>query len=273
MPPARPPDADGGPNTAAEISTRPGPGRFREIRRFGEIDSTNRDAIDQARAGAPEGLVVVADHQTAGRGRLGRTWTAPPGASLLMSVLLRPPPTQATRVGLAAGVALVDAVAAVAGVRAALKWPNDLVVGERKLAGILAEAYLGPGDTAVVVGIGCNVNWDTWPDELVDTATACNLEAGRPVDGDALLEALLTHLDRRLDTLAAPALLADYRSRSSTLGQRVRVETPGAVVTGTAVDIGDDGELLVVDDAGVVSPILAGDVVRLRPEERDEGGG
>jgi BirA family transcriptional regulator, biotin operon repressor / biotin---[acetyl-CoA-carboxylase] ligase len=264
MPPARPPDADGG-APEAEGTTRRGPGRFRQIRWFAELDSTNRYALEQARRGVPEGLVVVADHQSAGRGRLGRTWTAPPGASLLVSVLLRPAAVEATRVTLAAGLALVDAVAVVAGVTAGLKWPNDLVVGERKLAGILAEAELGSGAPAVVVGIGCNVNWESIPDELAEIATACNLEAGHAVDRDALLDALLEHLDERLAALGSPALLADYRSRSSTLGQRVRVETPAAVVVGTAVDVGTGGELLVRDDAGVVHPIRAGDVVRLRP--------
>jgi BirA family biotin operon repressor/biotin-[acetyl-CoA-carboxylase] ligase len=262
MPPARPLNGDAG---EYEVLTRPGPGRFREIRRFAEIDSTNRYALDAARAGEPAGLVVVADHQTAGRGRLGRTWTAPPGASLLVSALLRPPTQLATRAGLAGGLALAEAVEAVTGVQPGLKWPNDLMVGERKLAGILAEAQLDAAGPAVVVGIGCNVNWDAVPEELAGTATACNLEAGRPVDRDALLDALLTRLDEHLDRLDEPRLLVDYRNRLITLGQRVRVETPGAVVSGTAVDVGDAGELLVRDDAGSTARVLAGDVVRVRP--------
>ena len=160
-------------------------GRWR-VEWFSTLDSTNRHALDAARDGAPAGLVVVADEQTAGRGRLGRTWEARPGSSLLVSVLLRDPGDPARAV-MAAGVALAAAVEDVAGIEVGLKWPNDLVVDDRKLAGLLAEAE---GD-ALVVGAGCNVNWESFPEELRATATACNLEAGRPVDHDALLDAFL----------------------------------------------------------------------------------
>jgi BirA family biotin operon repressor/biotin-[acetyl-CoA-carboxylase] ligase len=220
--------------------------------------------------------VVVADFQRAGRGRLGRTWQAAPGASLLVSVLLRPPARLATRVVVAAGLALSDAVERVAGVPAGLKWPNDLVVGDRKLAGILAEADMAGAEPAVVVGLGCNVNWETLPADLAATATACNLEAGRPVDRDELLDAFLAALDTRLDALAEPTLLADYRARLVTFGQRVRAETAGGVVTGTAVDVGGTGELVVETERGERVTIVAGDVVRLRPEAvplRDRGAG
>jgi BirA family transcriptional regulator, biotin operon repressor / biotin---[acetyl-CoA-carboxylase] ligase len=242
-----------------------GTGWFRDIRRFDTVDSTNRVALEAARAGAPEGLVIVADFQTAGRGRLGRSWTAPPGASLLVSALVRPPVRLAGRVGLAAGLALAEAVEVVAGVRAALKWPNDLVVGGRKLAGILAEADLGSAEAAVVVGIGCNVNWDELPEDLAATATACNREAGRTVDREALLDTLLTRLEARVAALDGPTLLDDYRARLATIGRRVHVELPTGALNGVAVDLGADGELIVRDDSGKTTPVLAGDVVRLRP--------
>ena len=168
------------------------PTRTWTISRFAELDSTNRYLLDEARAGAPEGAVVVADHQTSGRGRLDRSWEAPPGSSLLVSVLLRPAlgPGHAHVVVMAAALALADAVGAVAGFTAELKWPNDLVVGDRKLAGLLAEREPGAGGSlaAVIVGAGVNVQWTTFPPELADLATACNLEAGRAVDRDALLE-------------------------------------------------------------------------------------
>ena len=154
------------------------PTSFGEVRWLSEIDSTNRYLTDEARAGAPTGLVVVADHQTAGRGRLGRTWVAPPGASLLVSLLLRPTVAADRRhlLVMAAGLAMAEAVEAETGVVAGLKWPNDLLVGERKLAGILAEVA---GD-ALVVGIGVNIEWHEVPAELSAIATACNLEGGRP---------------------------------------------------------------------------------------------
>jgi BirA family biotin operon repressor/biotin-[acetyl-CoA-carboxylase] ligase len=224
---------------------------------FATLDSTNQRALDAARNGAADGLVVVADAQTAGRGRLGRTWQAPPGSSLLVSVLLRPADAPGRTV-MAAGVALAEAVERVAGIEAGLKWPNDLVVEDRKLAGLLAEA---DGD-ALVVGAGCNVNWDSFPAELETTATACNLEAGRPVDRDALLDAFL---DRFAAALASGDALVDaYRDRLATIGRAVRVEhLRDGVVVGTAVGVTDDGALIVRDDTGTEHTVVAADVHHL----------
>jgi len=226
-----------------------------EIRRFASIDSTNRYLLDVARAGAPDGVVAVADHQTAGRGRLGRVWEATPGSALLVSVLLRPSlgPDRIGLVTMATGLALADAVLEVAGVTAGLKWPNDLVVHDRKLAGLLAEAELGPGVVrAVVVGVGCNL-----------VAAAIPPEAGRPVDPDALLDAFLDALGARLDDHTA--LVAAYRERSATLGRRVRVDVGGGrVVEGDAVAVGSTGTLVVRDDDGEEIPVSVGDVVHLR---------
>ncbi len=237
------------------------PSPFAEVRRFTELDSTNRYLLDEARAGAPTGLVAVADHQHAGRGRLGRTWSAPPGASLLVSVLLRPelPIERRHLVVLAAAVAMAEAVEATTGVRAGLKWPNDLLVGDRKLAGILAE---GTGD-AVVVGIGVNLHWAEVPPELAGIATAVNLEGGRPATRDELLGAFLAAYARRLADLAAARVA--YRARLVTLGLRVRVEQASGARVGVATDVDDDGHLVVdVEGSGRVV-VAAGDVVHLRP--------
>jgi len=241
----------------ARISER---GRWR-VETFTELDSTNRYLLDAARSGQSDGLVVVADVQTAGRGRLDRTWEAPPGSSLLVSVLLRAssPPAPPACVVMAAGLALAEAVAEVAGVAPALKWPNDLVVGDRKLAGLLAET----DDDALVVGAGCNVNWPEFPPELSATATACNLEAGRAVDRDALLDAYLDALDRRLG--AGDAVVADYRAQLATLGRKVRVQQiRGDDLVGTATAVTDDGALVVRDDAGIDHTITTADVIHLR---------
>jgi BirA family biotin operon repressor/biotin-[acetyl-CoA-carboxylase] ligase len=194
---------DGG--ATSDGGTAPGP-RFTAVRRLAETDSTNREALTAARAGAPEGLVVVAVHQTAGRGRDGRSWLAPPGSSLLVSVLLRPPPSlggdRVHEVTKAAALAAADACREVAGVEPGFKWPNDLLVGDRKLAGLLAEAeWDGHGGlAALVVGLGLNVNWPAeLPVELDGIAVALNHVVGHPVDRDALLDAFLRNFAARYE--------------------------------------------------------------------------
>ena len=244
--------------------------RFHDVRWVDETGSTNADVLALAREGAPDGTVVVAEHQTAGRGRVGRTWVAPPGASLLLSVLIRPPSELAGRTSMAMGLAAVDAVEASAGFRPRLKWPNDLVwpgdgsSTDRKLAGILAEAHWpSPNDVAVVVGIGINVNWpDELPADLREIATAVNHIAGHDVDRERLLVDLLLHLDHRCRQLATDDLLRAWRTSSATLGRRVRVDLGAETIEGVARDITDDGHL-VVDDRIVT----VGDVVHLRPAE------
>jgi BirA family biotin operon repressor/biotin-[acetyl-CoA-carboxylase] ligase len=229
--------------------------RFADVRELGETDSTNRQLLALAGGGAPEGVVLVAEFQSAGRGRLGRSWLAPPGSALLVSVLLRPglPPDRLHLVTMAAGVAARSAAAA-EGVQ--LKWPNDLLGPDgRKLAGILAEAAGG----AVVVGMGLNVvRPSDVPEELAGLAVW--LDELRPgVERRALLEAWLVEYDRLLSDLAS--VPAAYRAVCSTIGQRVRVEQSGGVLEGVAVDVTDDGHLLL--DSG--QAVAVGDVVHLRP--------
>jgi BirA family biotin operon repressor/biotin-[acetyl-CoA-carboxylase] ligase len=248
--------------------------RFVDVRWIPSTGSTNADAISLARANAPEGIVIVADHQTAGRGRQGRTWEAPPASSLLVSVLLRPPAPVRDLCTMAVAVAAVDAIAEVAGLSCRLKWPNDLVwpgdgsERDRKLAGVLAEA---DGD-AVVVGIGINVDWpEVLPDDLSLVATACNHVMGSAPDREDLLIALLQHLDLRYTPLVASndrvPLLQAWRDRSATLGRRVRVElADGEEVVGTAVDVTDLGHLVVEDDLLMTQTVAAGDVIHLRPQ-------
>jgi BirA family biotin operon repressor/biotin-[acetyl-CoA-carboxylase] ligase len=212
------------------------PSRFADVRWFTEVDSTNRVAADLVRAGAGDGLVVGADHQTAGRGRRGRTWESQPGSSLLASVVLRPVPSLVT---LAAGVAAAEACEAVAGVSVDLKWPNDVLLGGAKVGGMLCELV---GDAAVV-GLGLNLGW-------APPGAAC---LGGGVDRHELLAAWLAALDAPQDWLAS------YRDRCSTIGRRVRVELPGSTLEGVAEGVDSDGRL-VVDGR----PVLAGDVVHLR---------
>lgn len=253
--------------------------RFADVRWVAETGSTNQDLMALAAEGASEGVVVVADHQTAGRGRLGRVWTAPPEASLLMSVLLRPSVGLKGAHALTTMVALsaIDACVQVAGVRPGLKWPNDLVVAsprdggaERKLAGVLAESSLrGDRFDAVVVGIGLNVNWpDDLPAEIDGIAVALNHVTGGTVDREALVIAFLQALDRRYTALVAPdgaaALRRDEAAASATLGRAVRVIRSHDELEGAAVGLDPDGALRVDLGTEVVS-VGVGDVVHLRP--------
>jgi BirA family biotin operon repressor/biotin-[acetyl-CoA-carboxylase] ligase len=242
-----------------------------EIRRFAEIDSTNTYVLDQARQGAAEGLVAVAEHQTAGRGRLDRRWESPAGVNLLASVLLRPG-CQADDLHLCSGavaLAAADACAEAAGVEPVLKWPNDLLIGGSKLAGVLAEAdFDGSRFRGVVVGIGVNVGW---PGPAEAWGTCLDDAGGRAqsVDKEIVLDLLLAGLARRrplLDEEAGRRTLADeVRRRCATLGQRVRVTLPNEELTGVASAIDDAGHLVVETESGR-RLVSAGDVVHLRPE-------
>jgi len=237
------------------------------VHRFSTIDSTNRWLLDEARAGAPAGVVAVADHQGAGRGRRGRTWSAPAGSSLLASVLLRPDVAGGDLhvVTMRVALALTDALRIAAGVAADLKWPNDLVVGERKIAGLLAEADItGTSVRAVVVGFGVNLAQRAFPVELAANATSVMLETGSAPRPDVLLDRVLRELDVRLAS-SSDSIRADYRERLATLGRDVRVELDAGVVTGRARDVDARGRLLVERGDGEVVAVAAGDVVHLRP--------
>jgi len=254
------------PDAAATWSPAPGVAhrlartRFHDVRHFARVDSTNRYLL--AEATRPDGVVAVADEQTAGRGRHGRTWSAAPGAALLVSARLRPdlPPERLHLVTLAAAVGAADAVRTVAGFEPRVKWPNDLVVDDRKLAGILAEA---DGAGAVVVGMGLNLRADAYPAELAATATACDEHAARAVDREELLVAWLCAFDAHLD--AIDDVVAIAAARSATLGRAVRVELAHDSFTGTAARMTAEGYLVVARPDGADAVVTAGDVVHLRP--------
>jgi BirA family biotin operon repressor/biotin-[acetyl-CoA-carboxylase] ligase len=248
-------------------------GPWRRIEVLAETGSTNADLITRAAAEDVDGTVLVAERQTAGRGRNGRSWSAVPGTQVTMSVGINAAtiPNEAWGwIPLVAGLAVVDAVEATAGVTAGLKWPNDVLArppAGGKLAGILAEVA-APAPT-IVVGIGLNVSLTA--DELPDPgATSLVILGGRPTGRVQVIGALLGELARRIDGLRAShgadaALIDEYTSRSLTLGSRVRAMLPGGRdVTGSARDIDDQGRLCIDTDGGpfVVS---AGDIVHLRP--------
>ena len=233
--------------------------------------STNEDLLAAAGAGAPPGRVLVAEEQTRGRGRLDRVWQSKPGAALTFSVLLRPagvPPGSRGWLPLLAGVAVAAGLRAQAGLEVSLKWPNDVLAGQAKLAGILAEQ----SGTAIVVGIGLNVGQrrDELPSEQ---ATSVWLEGATGADRTAILAAVLREFEHwyqrwasgpRPGDASASGLRAEYLKYCATIGKEVRVELPGgAVLTGRACDVDSVGQLL-VSAADGVRAVSAGDVVHLR---------
>ena len=229
-----------------------------------ETGSTNDDARALAREGAPHMTVVVADTQSAARGRLGRTWISDPNQALNASWIVRPerPVDEWTVLPLLAGVAAVDAVKQRAHIDARLKWPNDVLVGARKLAGILTEAEV---PDFIIVGLGMNVAQQLFDGERADTATSVAIEGGTRLDRPDLLASTL---QRFTDALGDPAAaLGHYRQLCVTIGQTVRVErATGDAVSGFARAIDDTGALVVETARGDVR-VASGDVVHLRPED------
>ncbi|MEU1463980.1 biotin--[acetyl-CoA-carboxylase] ligase [Streptomyces sp. NPDC005727] len=252
-------------------------GLWSEVELVRRTGSTNSDLVARAAAGrADEGAVLVAEEQTAGRGRLDRQWTAPPRSGLFFSVLLKPTEVPVARWGwlpLLTGVAVATGLSRAAGVDTALKWPNDLLVTvggeERKAGGILAERA---GDDGVVIGVGINVSLRA--EELpVPQAGSLALAGAVSTDRDPLLRGVLRSLEdwygRWRSAGGDPALSGlqeTYAAGCATLGRTVRAELPGdRSVVGEAIAIDGDGRLVIATEAGVREPVGAGDIVHLRP--------
>lgn len=237
------------------------------VHRLDRCESTNAEALALAAQGAAAFTAVVADAQTRGRGRLGRSWFSPPGVNLHVSVILRPavPPPALPRLSIVAAIALAEAVEQVAPeLPVELKWPNDLLVGGRKVAGVLSE--LGSADPpCVVVGVGVDVNLAAadLPPELARRATSLLAEAGRPVDREALLAALLERLEAgvRAFERAGGALDTEAWLRRARLDRVVRVGFPEGGALATAIGLRPDGALIVRMADGRIEDVVAGDVV------------
>jgi BirA family biotin operon repressor/biotin-[acetyl-CoA-carboxylase] ligase len=258
--------------------------RFAEVAELKEATSTSSLLAQMAAQGAPEGLVIVADYQTRGRGRFDRRWESPPGSSLLFSVLMRPPeselPPARRHLAVAAlSLAMADAAREVAGVELQLKWPNDLIsapgpLGGRKVAGVLAEV-VGAPEPAIVAGIGVNVHWAPSLDLLQGTpaampATSLDTLAGHRVDRGELFATCLLALDHLYGDW--PLVTRRYRASSATLGRRVEVEVSGRArragqpTAGLAVDVDEEGALVVRTGSGQLVRVAAGDVVHATVE-------
>lgn len=246
--------------------------RFADVTWVESTGSTNADLVAAARDGAGE-QVRLSDFQSAGRGRRSRTWTAPPASSMMMSILLRQRapghrlvPEAASGLTMALGLATVEACEQLHDVRPTLKWPNDLVYQDRKLAGVLAEAVIEGGEmTAVVIGMGLNTNWPELPPELSDIAVSLNHLAGHNIDMVQLARLVLDRFEHWV--AEDPALLrAAYVTRSATIGRDVRAELPDGEIRGRAVGITAEGHLE-IDTETSRQAIHVGDVVHLRPTD------
>jgi BirA family biotin operon repressor/biotin-[acetyl-CoA-carboxylase] ligase len=239
------------------------------VEHFDEIDSTNTYVVKRVRDDVAEGLVALADFQSSGRGRLDRAWVSPPRASLLCSMLLRPDldATQLQLVVAAVALATRTALERLCGLRPQLKWPNDLVVGENKLAGLLAEVVETTSGIAVVVGLGVNLTYEG-PEGV--RATSVRGETGVTIVPRALLDIVLEEIEARrsqLDSKEGRVALRDEYTRSlATIGQFVRVDQLSGSLSGVARGVDDAGQLLVEID-GVLRTFGVGDVVHVRPSD------
>jgi BirA family transcriptional regulator, biotin operon repressor / biotin---[acetyl-CoA-carboxylase] ligase len=233
------------------------------LRRVARTTSTQDVVLRAALSGAAEGFCCLASKQTAGRGRQGRVWTAPPGTAMLASLLLRRSPAVAAGIPFAAGLAAIDVLLAGWDVAARLKWPNDVLVDGAKLAGILSEVAPGSapeGRVAVALGIGLNLAVDRFPAGVA--GVSLHTLVAHPPDAETLLRAWGDALWRRLDALergGIAAVVGDWRRHAVGLGMPVSVESAAGVIAGVAIDVADDGALLVASD-GEVHRLLAGDV-------------
>lgn len=247
---------------------------------FPTIDSTNTYAVKLAHEGVPEGTTVIADEQTGGKGRLGRTWVSPPGVNLYLSLILRPSVSTGTapQVNLLAAVAVAEAIRQVGGLTPAIKWPNDVLVDGKKVCGILAEMQTEAGTLqSLVLGIGVNVNapLTAFPPELQDKASSLFLVGGRVIDRAAFTAALLTHLEKLYILWIEkgfPALRPAWEHYASGLiGKQITVAALEGTIGGTVLGLDSDGALLLQsDDGGTPRRVLAGDVTVIGGYTRGE---
>ncbi len=252
---------------------------IREIFFFDRLGSTNRTALEMASMGMPGGIAIFAESQTEGRGRLGRNWFSPENVNLYLSLFLMPhqPARTFHLFALATAAALVQAIQAVAPCRVQIKWPNDIVIDGRKIAGILLESVTTGGQTPpLVIGMGINVNVDDFPPELQRTATSLKIATGRVIDRSDLARGVLSALSEQYARLQEPDpfrhLIETVRPICRTLGKRVRVRTPRNTFEGWADDIGRDGSLVCRLGDGSIRKIVLSDITHLREVEEDAPG-
>lgn len=231
----------------------------RPVRYYPQIESTNDTALKWLSGGAPAGAVVVADEQVQGRGRLGRTWFTPPGAALIVSVVLRPRVAQLGRITMLGAVAISELLENLGAADVGIKWPNDVQLNKRKVCGVLPEViWRGSELLGVVLGMGLNVRIDFSGTDLAEKAISIEPALGRSVDRLDLLTFLLARIDFWSANLSAQSLFDAWNRRLNTLGKTVAFESG---VSGIAESVNPEGALLVRDAGGVLHTVLAGDVL------------
>jgi len=241
----------------------------KEIRHYRETDSTNARAVELAEQGAPEGTLVVADRQTQGRGRRGRAWFSPPEAGIYASLVLRPSmlPSEATQITFLTAVAASEALMHSTALNVRIKWPNDLLVKRKKIAGILTEIHAERGALKyAVVGLGINVNTPDFPDELRETATSVWIETGKRFSRAVILREYLNRQEQRLRQWQASGfepILSRWKELADTIGRPIRVEIAGKTCEGWAEDLDPQGALMLKDKNGITHRIVSGDVLLL----------
>jgi BirA family biotin operon repressor/biotin-[acetyl-CoA-carboxylase] ligase len=239
-----------------------------KVLRFESLPSTNTELARLASEGAPEGVTIVADEQTAGRGRLQRVWSSPKGAGLYFSVLLRPaiPQNCWPLITFMAALAVSDALREACDLETDIKWPNDILSGERKICGILAEAIDTAAGRAVIVGIGINLTQNAFPPELADVATSVSEATGRAPDREQILASLLNTLAWWYPALEVPGQIVDaWSNRSSyAIGKLVQVSNGDDVWQGTTCGVEPDGALRLRTSSGEIKLVRAGDVYSIR---------
>jgi BirA family transcriptional regulator, biotin operon repressor / biotin---[acetyl-CoA-carboxylase] ligase len=243
----------------------------RRVFHFFKTDSTNRVAMELGYAGEPEGAIILAEEQTAGRGRSGRQWHSERGTGLYVTLLLRPrlSPVQAPILTMLAGLSAHTAIQAQTGLAAELKWPNDILINAKKVGGILTEMHAEPSQVRfVIIGIGLNVNQEKFPSDLASVATSLRKESGRAHSRLELLVRLLSELEtdynRFLREGSAYAVERFQQVSGFASGKRVRVDTGLDAYLGTTSGLSPEGLLLVKKDDGRVTTIIAGDVTEVR---------
>jgi BirA family transcriptional regulator, biotin operon repressor / biotin---[acetyl-CoA-carboxylase] ligase len=235
---------------------------------YNETESTNTCALEFAREGAPEGTVILADSQTAGRGRMGRGWHSPPGTGIYMSVILYPRVSiqELSGITLVTAVAAAEALAAAARIRADIKWPNDLLVNNKKICGILTELHSREdGTNIVIVGIGINVNTPkgTFPEDIANIASSVLIETGRKASRSKIVSSMIEYFDSWYGVFingGFKIILDKWKAHSGMIGRKVRVAQEGAHTTGTVIGVDANGALVIQGDDGSSHLVYSGDV-------------